>query len=676
MNSIAFYNVDFYKDYENVIDFDSADLRAQYFASKAIAGLETENIQVIKPPYEYVKVAGNYNDFQAVNYAIISLDITADGETSSRDYYCFVDKVDYAGDGVVGLAMTLDVWQSALFAPDGTAGFQLQESFVERAHVNYFEREGVTINLDRTYLDVPEDIDVGRDRLYNFISSPGVTFYQENDILKDICFLVVNYTSADIFEAVTGFTGGTPSSVFGGNFGGANPIKTMVIPVAPNNPHVPIYPAFYSDGGYQTKAQAFMSWTQLLGIGENPGALVGKNGIVSIYIERQLPGKWAFNLVTGSDGNQRVICYVPQDVEGQTQYDPVTWSNITYQVIFPRAGATRSAQLSLYTSVVPEIQYIKTRLSTPPSDFSLPWTVEKKAYCYPYCYALLTTDRGYDFPIKPQYLPEVSDDAGKKYVFGTIPIITVYACADFRKMGYCVCGYKSDNVVLHAAGSGNLAVPNFDTMRPEMLDMAVNNNQTDVPLVSDALVEYVQTKKASERAGLVVQGANAAIGAGLALGLGGANPITAAAGAALSVAGNIATVVAHRKDLENTPNTVRSPGNDYGFEYAANSAGLSLFSVSPTLPRLKEIINYFERFGIAIKKSVQINARCRAYWNFVKTIGARVVSPLTSEYTAKLRDIFDAGVRIWHYRAGQTFYGVGVYKDNAGADLWNGEGYE
>ena len=98
--------------------------------------------------------------------------------------------------------------------------------------------------------------------------------------------------------------------------------------------------------------------------------------------------------------------------------------------------------------------------------------------------------------------------------------------------------------------------------------------------------------------------------------------------------------------------------------------------MSPTLPRLKEIINYFERFGIAIKKSVQINARCRAYWNFVKTIGARVVSPLTSEYTAKLRDIFDAGVRIWHYRAGQTFYGVGVYKDNAGENLWNGEVYE
>lgn len=676
MNSIAFYNVDFYKDYENVIDFDSAALRAQYFASKAIAGLETENIQVVKPPYEYVKVAGNYNDFQAVNYAIISLDITADGETSSRDYYCFVDKVDYAGDGVVGLAMTLDVWQSALFAPDGTAGFKLQESFVERAHVNYFESASAALKLDRTYLDVPEDIDVGRDRLYNFISSPGVTFHQENDILKDICFLVVNYTSADIFEAVTGFTGGTPSNVFGGNFGGANPIKTMVIPVAPNNPLVPIRPAFYSNGGYQVKAQAFMSWTQLLGIGDNPGALVGKNGIVSIYIEKQLPGKWEFNLAADSDGNQFVICYVPQDVDGQTQYDPVTWSNITYQVIFPRAGATRSAQLSLYTSVVPEIQYIKTRTSTPPSDFSLPWTVEKKAYCYPYCYALLTTDRGYEFSIKPQYLPDVSDDSGKKYVFGTIPIITVYACADFRKMGYCVCGYKSDNVVLHAAGRGNLAVPNFDTMRPEMLDMAVNNNQTDVPLISDALVEYVQTKKASERAGLVVQGANAVIGAGLALGLGGANPITAAAGAALSVAGNIGTVLAHRKDLENTPNTVRSPGNDYGFEYAANSAGLSLFSVSPTMPRLKEIINYFERFGIAIKKSVQINARCRAYWNFVKTIGARVVSPLTSEYTAKLRDIFDAGVRIWHYRSGQTFYGVGVYKDNAGADLWNGEVYE
>lgn len=683
MNSIAFYNVDFYKDYENVIDFDSAALREQYFASKAIAGLETENIQVVKPPYEYVKVAGNYNDFQSVNYAIISLDITADGETSSRDYYCFVDKVDYAGDGVVGLAMTLDVWQTALFAPDGTAGFELQESFVERAHVNYFESASAP-DFDRTYLDVPEDFNVG-DRVYKFQAEPGVTISKQPDFVapvdpSEVVFLVINYTSPDIASALLGFTF-SEDRLYGGNFGGPSPVKTAVIPVIQNaGGGVGVRGTIYGeidngDGTFDISPTPFPSWNDLLLIdNDNPGVLIGKTGIVSMYLEKELPGGW--RIIGRNDGS--ILVSVKNSPSPATQYEllyDLSTPPTGYTLFFPRSGnVVRNGELNLQGIVpVAEMALLNRKSEETPDNVQLPWTVEKKAYCYPYCYAILSTDRGFEYVVKPQFVPKIVTEDGAAMGFGSIPIAMIYACADFRKLGYFVPGYKKDTVTL----TENLdAVVWGDNMLPEMFDMAVNNNQTDVPLISDALVEYVQTKKASERAGLVVQGANAVIGAGLALGLGGANPITAAAGGALSIAGNIATVLARRKDLENTPNTVRSPGNDYGFEYAANSAGLSLFSVSPTMPRLKEIINYFERFGIAIKKSVQLNTRCRAYWNFAKTIGARVVSPLTSEYTSKLRDIFDAGVRIWHYRAGQTFYGVGVYKDNAGADLWNGEIYE
>lgn len=681
MNEITFYNVDFYKDYENVIDFDNPAARSAYFTAHQIAGLETEDIQIVKPPYQYVKVKGNYNEFQSVNYCLFSLDIQSDnGDTVTRNYYCFVDKVDYAGVGVVGLALTLDVWQSALFSTTGAAGFEIQECFVERAHINYYMRDDEIQRPDTTYLDVAEDIDPGKDKVFQFVSEPGITYSDDTDpVLRDVVFLIINYSSADVSNALLSFDGSNKPSIMGGNFGGSNPIQTAVIPVCSSflNTTKTVYLETFVNGAWSREEKPVLSWSELFRIGDNPGVLIGKTGIASIYIEKQLPGQ--FYMYTEGDN---VIIRIPADVVGQVRYR-VAGSNMPEAktvFFYPFESAVRGGQLTLQ-----EINNADTICSpwvnsqSPPENWdpSQPWTVEKKAYCYPYSYPFLCMDRGFEYVIKPQFYPSVLQQGAATIPtrFGVLPIIYVFACADFRKAGYFVAGYKGA-AILNKDGNGLAQIPSPVNMRPEVMDMAVNNNQTDVPLISDALVEYLQSKKASERAGLVVKGVESSLAIVGGAALTGASPATAALGGTLSLASNVAQFLAHRRDLQDTPNTVRSPGNDYGFEFAANSSGLELFFAKPTLPRWKEIINYFERFGVAIKKSIKVNTKSRKLWNFVKTIGARVKSNLNSEYTEQLRKIFDNGVRIWHYGDGADWQGVGVFEESTGVTRWNGEIHE
>ena len=657
MSEISFYNVDFYKDHENVVDFASATARNAYFAAHAL-NIEVGNIQVVKPPYEYVKVAGNYNEFQGVNYCIFSLDVaSSNGDIVTRDYYCFVDKVDYAGVGVVGLALTLDVWQSSLYTANGSAGFTLGECFVERAHVNYYDSAN-DASPDRTFLDIAEDIETGDDREYVFLDRPGVPELPEleaDNPLNDLVFLVVNYTDFWVVNALIG-SDANVSIPYGGNMGGTNPIYTAIIPVLPNHSMTNVYLAV----GDAKSTKRCITWAELFN-GDN-GVLRGQKGLVSAYIETSLPGQWTWEMDSGN-----VVVTLPSDVDHTQQYGIIgdSLTSGKYVIIIPENSASRNGIASCQGRIVsPYLVNPFVNAETRPAglDASIPWTVEKKAYCYPYYYPFLETDRGYEYIIKPQFFPKYIP-----YTYGQLLIMMTYACADFRKVGYYVYGYKKDNVAV----LNNLPVFS-NGVNPEVIDMTANNNQTDVPLISDALVEYVQSKKASERAGLVNQIASAFAGGSLGSLIGGR--VGAVGGVVGGVTAAVRTAIARRKDLADTPNTVRSPGNDYGFEMAAGSSGLALMLSKLPNGRLQSVISYFERYGIAINRSMQINTKCRALWNFVKTIGARIETNLNAEYSEGLRQIFDNGVRIWHYGDGSTWQGVGAYSEN-GSTRWNGEVY-
>lgn len=120
-------------------------------------------------------------------------------------------------------------------------------------------------------------------------------------------------------------------------------------------------------------------------------------------------------------------------------------------------------------------------------------------------------------------------------------------------------------------------------------------------------------------------------------------------------------------DLLNTPNSIKTTGNDTLFNLVNSNRKIDIIEFGLDFRYKHRIYDYFVKYGYKVNKWEKINVNSRRYFNFIKTNTCNIVGDeIPHEYLEEIKDIFNRGVTIWHVDNGANVgdYSVSQLKGN------------
>ena len=120
-------------------------------------------------------------------------------------------------------------------------------------------------------------------------------------------------------------------------------------------------------------------------------------------------------------------------------------------------------------------------------------------------------------------------------------------------------------------------------------------------------------------------------------------------------------------DLLNTPNSIKTTGNDTLFNLVNSNRKIDIIEFGLDFRYKHRIYDYFVKYGYKVNKWEKINVNSRRYFNFIKTNTCNIVGDeIPHEYLEEIKDIFNRGVTIWHVdnEANVGDYSVSQLKGN------------
>lgn len=120
-------------------------------------------------------------------------------------------------------------------------------------------------------------------------------------------------------------------------------------------------------------------------------------------------------------------------------------------------------------------------------------------------------------------------------------------------------------------------------------------------------------------------------------------------------------------DLLNTPNSIKTSGNDTLFNLVNSNRKIDIIEFGLDFRYKHRIYDYFVKYGYKVNKWEKINVNSRRYFNFIKTNTCNIVSDeIPHEYLEEIKDIFNRGVTIWHVDNGANIgdYSVSQLQGN------------
>lgn len=120
-------------------------------------------------------------------------------------------------------------------------------------------------------------------------------------------------------------------------------------------------------------------------------------------------------------------------------------------------------------------------------------------------------------------------------------------------------------------------------------------------------------------------------------------------------------------DLLNTPNSIKTSGNDTLFNLVNSNRKIDIIEFGLDFRYKHRIYDYFVKYGYKVNKWEKINVNSRRYFNFIKTNTCNIVGDeIPHEYLEEIKDIFNRGVTIWHVDNGANVgdYSVSQLKGN------------
>lgn len=354
----------------------------------------------------------------------------------------------------------------------------------------------------------------------------------------------------------------------------------------------------------------------------------------------------------------------------------------------PKGGIPKCYRMSGFDTIDKQLYELNT---FPDSDNGLP-TFEPKLYTFPFRYFMITDYMNTPLVIKP----ELCENKTLKLRVKATNIATE------SKYNLYVNGYKGDY-------NGNL-------------NGIVNNSPLMLPVLSSAYSQFLATSSASFNQGNInamlendltlkqglatnslnyrqnttnnyMQGISsglAAIASLLSLNFGGV--VNGAMGVVQSginqhfntLSNNLnnsqlkeqnklsnfeVSSMANAKttDLLNTPNSIKTSGNDTLFNLVNSNRKIDIIEFGLDFRYKHRIYDYFVKYGYKVNKWEKINVNSRRYFNFIKTNTCNIVGDeIPHEYLEEIKDIFNRGVTIWHVDNGANVgdYSVSQLKGN------------
>nr|DAM70246.1 MAG TPA: Major tail protein [Caudoviricetes sp.] len=120
-------------------------------------------------------------------------------------------------------------------------------------------------------------------------------------------------------------------------------------------------------------------------------------------------------------------------------------------------------------------------------------------------------------------------------------------------------------------------------------------------------------------------------------------------------------------DLLNTPNSIKTTGNDTLFNLVNSNRKIDIIEFGLDFRYKHRIYDYFVKYGYKVNKWEKINVNSRRYFNFIKTNTCSIVGDeIPHEYLEEIKDIFNRGVTIWHVDNGANIgdYSVSQLQGN------------
>ena len=102
-------------------------------------------------------------------------------------------------------------------------------------------------------------------------------------------------------------------------------------------------------------------------------------------------------------------------------------------------------------------------------------------------------------------------------------------------------------------------------------------------------------------------------------------------------------------DLLNTPNSIKTSGNDSIFNLTINNRKIDVIKYTITPQYKKRINNYFKRYGYAFNDYAIPDIYSRQHYNFLKCNVCHLISETTPrEHQEEIKQIFESGITLWH----------------------------
>lgn len=343
------------------------------------------------------------------------------------------------------------------------------------------------------------------------------------------------------------------------------------------------------------------------------------NNIVSIYVT-DYPGL-ATTFSAGEEGRADILTF--------TNYE----NNITIETIagsYVEGDPQKTGVKVLYVASVRDFDLLHATIYQDKySAFTKP--TESKLLMYPYCQIVMDDFKGNRTIYKPEYINSQNLYINVKGSLGTS-----------NKVSYNLPNYN------HSNSDGQAEYTSNETA-------LINNNPSDVPIITDYLAAYLQGNKnsiANQQASILWNGAFNAIGS-IAGGAAGGLP-GAAAGAMNTVSGAGNTVLqmqsieAKKNDIENIPPQIAKMGSNTSYEYGNNYNGV-FFIKKQIKPEYQKILgDFFNMYGYKVNRVKTPNLHTRQNWNYVQTLDCNVSGNFNSEDLGEIASIFDNGITLWH----------------------------
>lgn len=190
--------------------------------------------------------------------------------------------------------------------------------------------------------------------------------------------------------------------------------------------------------------------------------------------------------------------------------------------------------------------------------------------------------------------------------------------------------------------------------------LLLDSSQNEMPLRTDAWLQYLSQNKNSLIAGMKTQIATGLISSAITgitgRDFGAVSAVQSGVGVVSAIANNIAKI----KDLKETPDQVSNPATDIAQSIIESDMNLKMRIYQREEQFMNKAFEYFYVYGYRCNNIKVPNLKSRYYFNFIQTTGANIKSDLSNNIVSRISAIFDKGITFWHWRDA-SFKGVHNY---------------